>query len=76
MVRKCSVYGCKTNYASQQRDEPSKPTTIYGFPDNPEERAKRVESLPRQKAIADVTRNKGVCAKHFPANVPLINRGR
>ena len=75
MGRKCSVNAFKTNYASQQRDESSKPTTIYGFPENPEKRA-RVESLPRQKAIADVTRNKGICAKHFPADVPMINRGR
>ena len=76
MVRKCSVYGCKTNYVSKQGGESSKPTTIYGFPTNPEQRAQWVASLPNQMAVADVTKNMGVCAKHFPADVPLTLRGR
>lgn len=45
MVRKCSVYGCRTNYDCHNQGK------VYAFPRDPDEREKWIRNLPNQLKV-------------------------
>lgn len=66
MGKKCSVYGCKTGYASQKTD---KKLTVYRFPKDPQELQRWIRSIPNQIPMDKITQYMGVCELHFPEGV-------
>src|ERR1700729_1772589 len=68
MVRKCSVFGCRTGYEKQPADQK---IAVYRFPKDEEKRQRWVASLPNQLNLKDVTDHMGVCALHWPKDVPM-----
>ena len=73
MVRKCSVGGCKSGYASM-KNEPK--VTVYRFPKDLEEKRRWIKSLPNVLSEDKVTRNMCLCALHFPPDVPMKQAGK
>lgn len=60
MPRKCSVYGCNTNYFGADKG------TVYQFPKDEAEKQAWINSLPNRDF--NWTKEKGVCYKHWPAD--------
>lgn len=66
MGRKCSVANCRSNYSRDTKE------TVYGFPlKNDEQLELWLSSLPNVIKKADVTRNMGVCRKHWPETTKM-----
>ena len=63
MPRKCSVIFCKSNYDSTEEK-----VCVYGFPNEEAEREKWIKALPNK--ISNITRNIGICVKHWPPDCP------
>lgn len=66
MPRKCCVFGCKSNYDSQEKN----PITTYSFPTDPGESERWRKSLPNYVTITKYT---AVCFYHWPANFDTIS---
>jgi hypothetical protein len=62
MPRKCSVFGCRTNYSNAERG------TVYAFPSDEAERNRWIAQLPNRDFIW--TPSVGICSKHWPSNFP------
>ena len=61
MGRKCSVANCRSNYTKDTK------ATVYGFPLKDEEQLDLwLAALPNVIRKSEVTRNMGVCDKHWP----------
>lgn len=61
MGRKCSTYGCTTNYKTSTDKIP-----VYRFPTDPDKLAAWVTAMPDAISVNDVTKWMGLCAIHFP----------
>ena len=73
MPRKCSVLGCKTGYDSQRvKGTPRPRTTVYSFPlKDPVACQAWLDQMPNNGLTSNsVTSNHGVCAKHWPDDLP------
>ena len=67
MPRKCSIGLCKTNYHSVRQQRIS----VYRFPHEEVELDKWLSAIPYKMEKDNVTLNMGVCAQHWPINVPM-----
>ena len=65
MPRKCCVIHCKGNY-----DSSDSKVTVYGFPNEEEERNRWVRALPN--TIKKVTQYIGICASHWPEDTEMV----
>ena len=76
MPRKCSVFGCKSNFASKQKGKRGKKSAknkpakkyvkVFRFPTSLKERKIWVKCLPNDDLKAsDITNNMVVCVKHW-----------
>ena len=72
MPRKCcTVYNgdkCTGNY-DKTKNRICEKVTVYGFPSDKEEQKRWVKSLTNVLAV-EVTKNIGICEKHFPPDCP------
>ena len=69
MPRKCSIIGCKSNYASEKKKSNVK-VSVYRFPDG-EEGERWRKSVPNRQFRP--TKNMGICAAHWPAGFETVN---
>ena len=87
MPRKCSVYGCRTGYrrcfkngtpdSSTSLPVPYEKVKVFGFPSSKEECHLWISALPNANLQPDkITKNMGICEKHWPENAPMQLRGR
>lgn len=58
MGRKCSVFGCKTGYASAARKGLENSIPMYGFPEDPNECQAWILALPNKDLTHDLVQNK------------------
>ena len=58
MGRKCSVYGCRTNYSNEEKG------TVYRFPNDESDKQGWIRALPNRDFLW--TKEKGICSKHWP----------
>lgn len=63
MVKKCCVYGCTSNYASEKK-KTGVHVSVYRFPKDETERSRWIKSIPN--ANLRVTANTVVCELHWP----------
>ena len=74
MGKRCSADVCKTNYDSEkQKNKKAKldaKIRLFSFPSDPAKRTAWVSALPN--VLEKVTKNMGVCEKHWPPNLPTI----
>lgn len=71
MGRSCSVGECKSGYGSK-----AYAGHIYGFPPDEEEKREWLSTLPNFIDPNDVTKNMGVCDKHWPPGIPMKKRNK
>ena len=61
MPKKCSVGNCRGNYTSE-----SEKVTVFSFPTDENERKRWLNALPNIIPPEHVTKNMGVCCRHWP----------
>ena len=82
MVKKCCVYGCNTNYASNKRkkienynheaqEDSEKKIAVYRFPKDENERERWCKAVPN--ADLKVTDNTVICEEHWPEHFEKIS---
>lgn len=66
MVRKCSIIGCRGNYAQRLDDSTNNRVTVFRFPVKDRDRLREwLYHIPQELDLDGVTENMGVCEKHF-----------
>ena len=76
MGKKCCVINCKSGYDSEKKKPDYVPISIYGFPKDDEERQTWIDQLPKSNlSELTVTKNMGVCRKHFREDVRMRKQG-
>ena len=78
MVKKCCVYGCRTNYSSELKQQNEKEVfqennnklSVYRFPKDPSERERWKKAVPNENLI--VSDNTVICEAHWPPGFETI----
>ena len=72
MPRKCSVGNYKTNYDSSVSSQSTEKIPVYKFPSDPDKLELWLSALPNLIFKESVTKNMGVCRRHWPDNANMI----
>ena len=78
MGRKCSVYKCDSNYDKKMKNGTEKQRVpVFGFPADRHECEQWIRALPNCNITPEtITNNMGICALHWPSDVPTKKRNR
>ena len=75
MPKKCCIYGCQTNYTSEENSDHRDKIPVYRFPKARDERERWKKVVPN--ANLNVTDNTVVCQLHWPSSFEkVIVRGK
>lgn len=75
MGKKCCVYGCKTNYKSENVSSGEQKVSVYRFPMEDCARKAWISAIPNRDFSADcVMKNTVVCELHWPPGFETISK--
>lgn len=75
MGKKCCVYGCKTNYSSENGSGVESKLSVFRFPKDDTEKKAWIAAIPNDKL--NVTKDTVVCERHWPTGFETITiRGK
>lgn len=70
--KKCCIFGCKTNYLSQEEEKQKlgKKLSVYRFPSNENEKKRWISVIPNNRLI--VKKHTVVCGLHWPSDFEKV----